>query len=73
MPRINGLNEIRLGKFSELKELPGVLETLFLYHYLHKSKANLKPKLAMELKQMLLDGTTRRLRAEAYKRLLEGR
>ncbi len=72
MPRINGLFEIRQANLKTLKELPGVLETLFLYHYLHKKNAHLIPKLEQELKSMLLDGTTQRIRNKVYTRLLSG-
>ena len=71
MPRINGLVAMPKEGFEDIKELEGILETLFLYHYVHKKNSALVPGLEKELKQMLLDGTTRRLRDEAYDELLK--
>ena len=70
MPRISGLLAIQESGATKIKELEGVLETLLLYHYLHKSNADIAKQLGPILKAMLLDGTTRRLRAEAYARIL---
>ena len=70
MPRINGLVAIKKQKSKGIKELEGVLETLLLYHYVHKKNAHLVPKLERELKRMLLDGTTQRIRSEVYAPLL---
>ncbi len=53
-----------------IREMKGVLETLFLYHYVHHSQADLVIPLTKTLKKMLLDGTTRKLRREAYQELL---
>ena len=69
MPRINGQFAIRQTNLKTVRELPGVLEPLFLYHYLHKKNAHLVPK--VELKRMLLDGTIQRIRNEVYTRLLK--
>jgi ABC-type amino acid transport substrate-binding protein len=71
MPRINGLVAMQKEGFEDIKELEGILETLFLYHYVHKKNSALVPGLEKELKQMLLDGTTRRLRDAAYDELLQ--
>ena len=71
MPRISGKLAIRESGASKIKQLEGVLETLLLYHYVHKSNADVAERLAPVLKAMLLDGTTRRLRAEVYDKLLE--
>ena len=70
MPRINGLHEIHREKLDTIKDLPGVLETMFLYHYLHKKNGDLVPRVEAELKKMLLDGTTQRIRNEVNARLL---
>jgi len=70
MPRINGLFAIQKANLKTVKEMPGVLETLFLYHYLHRKNAHLNAKVGQELKRMLLDGTTQRIRNEVYAKLL---
>lgn len=70
MPRINGLVAIKSHNLKEIRELEGVLETLFLYHYVHKKNEALVPKLEKILKEMLLNGTTRRLRDETYAQIL---
>ena len=70
MPRISGLLAIKKSGASKIKELKGVLETLMLYHYVHKSNADVAKRLGPVLKSMLLDGTTRRLRAQAYDKIL---
>ena len=70
MPRISG-RVMAAERTSEIVDMEGVLEILFLYHYLHERHASLVPRLEAELKAMLLDGTTRRLRDAAYRRLLE--
>ena len=67
-PRINGLVSSR--DLEGIHRVGAVLETLFLYHYLHSSHADLQPMIETVLKEMLFDGTTRRLRDEAYAELL---
>jgi ABC-type amino acid transport substrate-binding protein len=61
MPRIEGLEAIHSAGIREFIEMDGVLETLFLYHYVHKSRLDLVEKLTPVLKQMLLNGETRRI------------
>jgi polar amino acid transport system substrate-binding protein len=70
MPRINGQVAIKKHNSKDIKELQGVLETLFLYHYLHKKNERLVPQLEKILKRMLLDGTTRKIRKSVYDGLL---
>jgi len=70
MPRINGLHKIKKNKEYDIKEVDGVLETLFLYHYVHKKHRHLVPLLEKTFKEMLLDGTTRSLRNSAYNKIL---
>ena len=70
MPRISGLVALRESERADVKVMKGVLETLLSYHYLHRSRADLLPRLSTVLKEMLLDGTTKRLRKEAYAKLL---
>jgi len=70
MPRINGQVIIKNMKLEDIEELDGTLETLFLYHYLHKKNQGLIPQIEEELKRMLLDGTIKRIRDEVYARLL---
>ena len=71
MPRISGLVALRRSDHADVKEMKGVLETMLAYHYLHRTRSDLRPRLSKVLKQMLLEGTTKRLRNEAYTRLLE--
>ena len=70
MPRINGLVAMQKKEFENIRVLDGVLETLFLYHYVHKKNSSLVPGLEKELKKMLLDGTIRQMRNDAYGQLL---
>ncbi len=74
-PRINGLEAVLkrpVGPSGPIVEMEGVLETLFLYHYLHRRHADLVPELSRVLKEMLLDGTIRRIRDDLYAELSEG-
>ena len=57
---------------TEIKELEGVLEILFLYHYVHRKNEHLVPRLREELKAMLLDGTTLQIRNRVSEDLLAG-
>ena len=61
MPRIQGLEAIHSAGITEIIEMDGVLETLFLYHYVHNSRFDLVEKLTPVLKQMLLNGETKRI------------
>ena len=61
MPRIQGLEAIHSAGITEIIEMDGVLETLFLYHYVHNSRLDLVEKLTPVLKQMLLNGETKRI------------
>lgn len=71
MLRIGGLSAIRELKSDGIVELDGVLETLFLYHYVHRSRADLVEKLQPVLKDMLLSGEIRRMREQAIAALKE--
>ena len=73
VPRIDGLQQLRASGLRGIEELDGVLEVMFLYHYVHESRRDLAESLRPVLKEMLLDGTTRRLGSEATAKLLEGR
>lgn len=79
VPRINGLsalknmrnlNQDENRENSPVREMEGVLETLFLYHYVHKSRSRIVPALTEILTEMLNDGTTRKIRDQAYKEFL---
>jgi polar amino acid transport system substrate-binding protein len=80
-PRINGLQVLHqrrsiIGEHDAekpIREMQGVLETLFLYHYVHKSRGDNVPELTKTLKTMLIDGTTRQLREKAYEELLSNK
>ena len=61
MPRIQGLVAIHSTGNTEIVETDGVLETLFLYHYVHNSRLDLVESLTPVLKQMLLKGETKRI------------
>lgn len=71
MPRINGRVALKQSDAKDIRELDGVLETLMLYHYLHRKHEHLVPKLTKQLKEILLDGATLKLRTAIYKKLLE--
>jgi polar amino acid transport system substrate-binding protein len=62
MTRIQGLSAIRNTGHGEITEMDGVLETLFLYHYVHVSRIDLVDLLTPVLKEMLLSGETRNFR-----------
>ena len=72
LPRINGQVALKSSDSRDMKEMEGILEILFLYHYLHRRNAHLVPRLEEELKSMLLDGTTRRIREQVYGEILGG-
>lgn len=61
MPRIQGLAAIHSAGNTEIIEMDGILETLFLYHYVHKTRLDLVESLTPVLKQMLLNGETKRI------------
>ncbi len=73
LPRDTGLLSAVEQGVSEVRELPGVLETVFVYHYLNTKYKHLVPDLTRELKVMLLSGETRRQRTQSYTRLLDSR
>jgi hypothetical protein len=64
MPRIQGLEAIHSAGITEVIEMDGVLETFFLYHYVHNSRLDLVESLTPVLKQMLLKGDTKRIREQ---------
>ena len=66
MPRTTGLIAVQAHPQSGVRELPGVLETIFIYHYLNAKNSHLVPDLERELKSMLLDGSLRRLCEQSY-------
>ena len=70
MPRMSGLAALKARPDSRIRELPGVIETLFVYHYLNTKNEHLVPGLQRELKAMLLNGTMRKIRDETYAELL---
>jgi len=72
MPRINGLVALKNAEADGIKEMEGVLETLFTYHYVNIKNKSLVPKLEKVLKDMLLKGTTREIQAKVYQKLLSG-
>ncbi len=65
MPRIQGLAVTRSAENAEIIEMDGILETLFLYHYVHNSRLDLVESLTPVLKQMLLNGETKRIHEQA--------
>ena len=64
MIRIEGQKALRTLEEEGIEEMEGVLETLFLYHYVHESRSDLIPELEPILKDMLLSGESRRMRFE---------
>lgn len=72
MPQINGLEAIKNRGTNTVYDTGIVLERAFLYHYLHKSQADLAPFIEKILKAMLLDKTIQTIRAEQYANLLPG-
>lgn len=69
MPRIEGLRAIRDSGRDDIREMAGILETIFLYHYVHVSRADLVERLSPVLREMLLSGETRRDREAALRAL----
>ena len=70
MPRVVGHAAVRRSGERDVEELEGVLETLLIYHYVNVRRADLAERLEPVLKEMLIDGTTRRLLDEATARLV---
>lgn len=58
------IGQLYMKDIPEIKEMEGILETQFLYHYLHKKNMHLVPDLEKILKRMLLDGTSRRMKVQ---------
>jgi len=71
MPRVQGLQTIVSLGIESISEMEGILETLFLYHYVHVSRRDLVEQLQPVLKTMLLSGETRWIRDELLKTMLE--
>lgn len=72
MSQITGRMAVKEGKVKGLKELEGILGQIFLYHYVNSKNQQLVPGLEKALKEMLLDGTIKRLRDEASRQILAG-
>jgi len=71
MPRVEGLAAISHAKNNNIFEMEGILETLFLYHYVHVSRSDLVDKLTPVLKKMLLSGEIRKIREVAVSGIME--
>ena len=71
MPRIEGLEVVRSMQNETILEMEGILETLFLYHYVHVSRSELVDQLTPVLKKMLLSGETRKMREQSIVRVME--
>ena len=69
MPRIQGLQAIHSAGNTKIIEMDGVLETFFLYHYVHNSRLDLVESLTPVLKQMLLKGETKRIREQVMENM----
>lgn len=65
--RITGRTYMK--SMPDLKEMEGIMETMFLYHYVHKKHAHLVPELSKVLKRMLLDGTTRKMKQQYLRKM----
>ena len=70
VPRVSGRVTLQQREETEIKEMEGVLEINFLYHYVHRKNEHLVPRLEEELKAMLLDGTIRQIRDRVLQDLL---
>ena len=62
LPRVQALDFIHRNGDSNIVEMEGILETIFLYHYIHSSRTDLVDRLRPVLKEMLQSGETRRIR-----------
>jgi polar amino acid transport system substrate-binding protein len=71
MPRVEGLKAIANENNKDIFEMEGILETLFLYHYVHVSRSNLVNKLTPVLKKMLLSGEIRKIRERLANGIME--
>jgi ABC-type amino acid transport substrate-binding protein len=69
IPRIGGLAAIGSLHARGIREMDGVLETLFLYHYVHESRSDLVDRLTPVLKAMLLRGEIRQFREQELARI----
>lgn len=58
------VGQLYINDIPEMRGMEGILETLFLYHYVHKKNTQLVPDLEKILKRMLLDGTSRRMKVQ---------
>lgn len=64
LPRLVARHYLMESNDSTVQEMEGVLETLFLYHYVHRSRADVAERLTPILKKMLLNGESARIRSE---------
>ena len=69
-PRVNSWEARHGPEGLGVVELPGVLQTVALYHYLHDSNEALVPLIQYVLRNMIQDATIWRIREEAYRNLL---
>jgi polar amino acid transport system substrate-binding protein len=65
MSRIEGRAILSAADRDGIAEMDGILETQFLYHYVHRSRRPLVDQLQPVLKAMLLHGETRRIYEQA--------
>lgn len=65
MPRIEGRATLSAAARDDIVEMDGILETQFLYHYVHRSRRQLVDQLQPVLKAMLVGGETRRIYEQA--------
>jgi polar amino acid transport system substrate-binding protein len=65
-------SEVTLGRNTHGVVRNGLLASFLLYHYLNRRHADLVPRIEQVLKDMLLDGTTARIRDATVTRLLSG-
>lgn len=65
VPRIQALAHLRRTGDDRVVQMDGVLEMLFLYHYVHRDHADLVPGLTAAFKRLLQSGETRRVHQAA--------
>lgn len=71
MPLMNGKIILNRMGISNIHALNKVIESLFLYHYLHKKHENLIPKLEKALKMMLFKGRMLQIRKETFDNIIK--
>lgn len=69
-PVINAVYNLKLGGFDNIRPASQALERFELYHYLHRSRSNLVPKIEAELARMYDNGELAVIREKVIREIM---